>query len=303
MANWGSLIAKVGQMQGSKGMVTLGRKQLLQVAKKAGASEKALQEIGEILGRAKKPQADIAYKVSDQGFTVVAARLRDDKKVLGNIAASVTDLGTETPALKMRMSVGENGKYYTGRGWLDLGGNYNVDDVAMNVSIKNGVWEGSSHIGTLTAGSGRLNAKATIDDLQEAVKKFSPDDAQELEGLTYQSIVNKANELANSWMKYVREAVAGKQKPIYDETNKITNLKDEFVKVDFNKLKEKIKNTSEKKIDIKIADEIFNKYQKEYKDIDIEKFKAFLDGYPGTGKKSVAEALEQFLQKNKKDIS
>lgn len=301
MANWGNLIAKVGQLQGSKGTVTLGAKQMLAAAKKAGMSEKHLQEIGEILGRAKKPQVDIAYKVSDQGFTVAAARLRDDKKVLGNIAASVTDLGTETPAVKMRMSIGENGKYYTGRGWVDLGGNYNVDDVAMNVALKNGVWEGSSHIGTLTAVNGKLNAKATIDDLQEAVKKLSPDDAQEIEGLTYQSAIDKVNELANSWLKYFREAVSGKQRPRYDGPDKVADFGDVKVKsIDeiFQEFRKNKLNT-DKKIDEEIVQDIFEKRPAEGKNINLDKFKDFLDGLPDAGKKSVYDALDEACKKYK----
>lgn len=296
MANWGNLIAKVGQLQGSKGTVTLGAKQMLAAAKKAGMSEKHLQEIGELLGKAKKPQVDIGYKVSDQGFTVAAARFRDGKRILGNGAVSVTDLGTETPAIKMRMSVGENGKYYTGRGWVDLGGNYNIDDVAMNVALKNGVWEGSTHIGTLTAVSGKLNTKATIDDLQEAVKKLSPDDAQEIEGLTYQSAIDKVNELANSWLKILREAVSGKQRPRYDGPDKVADLSDAFVKVDEkvadlgkDKLKtvdeifEKIsKNKNDKKINTEELDEItldtIKKWIKDEENYNLDKLKKLLDG-------------------------
>ena len=278
---------------------------MLEVAKNAGASEKCLQEIGEILGRAKKPQVDIGYKVSEQGFSVAAARLRDGKKTLGNIAASVTDLGTETPALKMRMSVGENGKYFTGRGWLDLGGNYNADDVAMNMSIKNGVWEGSSHIGTFTAGSGKLNAKATIDDLQEAIRKYDTEGASEVKGLTYQSAIDKVNELANSWLKYIKEAVSGKQKPISDKFEKVADLGDvELKSIDeiFEEFRKNKNLIVDKKIDKKIVQDIFEKNNIEKKNINLDKFKKILDGEPGTGKKSAYDALDEACKKYKKDI-
>ena len=249
MANWGNLIAKVGQLQGSRGTVTLGAKQMLAAAKKAGMSEKHLQEIGELLGKAKKPQADIAYKVSDQGFTVAAVRLRDDKKVLGNIAASVTDLGTETPALKMRMSVGENGKYFTGRGWADLGGNYNVDDVATSVALKNGIWAGSSHVGTFAAGSARLNAKATIDDLMEAIKK-NGEDLDDFKGMTsYQSVIDKVNEFTNDWLKYIREAASSKQKSTGTNAERIAEIRARKTRAnDFKDIFEKFKDRNKPKL-------------------------------------------------------
>ena len=278
-------------------MVTLGRKQMLAVAKKAGMSEKHLQEIGELLGKAKKPQVDIGYKVSDQGFTVAAARFRDGKRILGNGAVSVTDLGTETPAIKMRMSVGENGKYYTGRSWVDLGGNYNIDDVAMNVALKNGIWAGSSHVGTFAAGSGRLNAKATVDDLMEAIKK-NGEDLDELQGLSYQSAIDKVNELANSWLKILREAVSGKQKPIYDKVDKVADLGDikaKSVKEIFEEFRKNKNLNVDKKIDEKLVKDIFEKRPAEGKNINLDKFKEFLDGQPGTGKKSFSEALDETL--------
>lgn len=236
MANWGQIISKVRLLQGSRGTVTLGRKQILQLAKKAGAGENALQEIGEMLGKAKKPQVDIGYKVSDQGFTVAAAQFRDGKKVLGNGAISVTGLGSETPLFKMRMGIGEKGHYLTSRGWVDLAQDFNVDDVATNFTIKNGIWESKSHIGQSVGASGRANYKAIMDDLASFLRKHGEEVPA---GLSYQTIIDTANGFANKALKELRKLVAGKEQVVkaVNETVEGVNVKPKSIDEIFDEIK------------------------------------------------------------------
>lgn len=152
--NISKIAAKLSQLEGSSAKIKLGEKQMMALAKKSDepAVAEALQKA---LSKYPKAQAEVAYKVSEQGFTVGAIKIKNGKEVIGRGAASVTGLGTETPIAKVRLNIGKNGEVYTSGGYFDLGKTPKIEDMECALSIKKGVI--TTEVKGWTCGYQRLN--------------------------------------------------------------------------------------------------------------------------------------------------
>lgn len=135
--NISKIAAKLLQLEDTSAKIKFGGKQMMALAKKSDepAVAEALQKA---LSKYPKAQAEVAYKVSEQGF-IVGAEIKNGKEVIGHGAASVTGLGTETPILKTRLNIGKNGEVYTSGGYADLGKTPKIEDMECTLSVKKGV--------------------------------------------------------------------------------------------------------------------------------------------------------------------
>ena len=165
----GKVVQLLTRLQGTQGTVTLGRRQIAKGLQKMGASEK---DIIQIFSEFQNPKLHVSYKGSEQGFTVATAKLMDGKQVLANGAISTNGTGLDN--LKVRMNVGENGKYYTASAWGDLAKELNFGSFKTNASIEDGVWQCTQKIGDNIGGYVKFNAKDSLDDLKHLAVKQDP---------------------------------------------------------------------------------------------------------------------------------
>ncbi len=158
------IIGLVNNFKGTSMRMTLGKKQIVQMAKNK-VSDGFAQTVEKGLGRLKDPKLDVAYKASERGYTVGAYPLRDGKKIVSRGAASITNLGSETPIIKMRLSAGKNGDAFQANEFVDFAHTPRIQDVNMNLSIKNGVIES-------TSGCGRYGASHLKADIPKLTKEL-----------------------------------------------------------------------------------------------------------------------------------
>lgn len=85
-----------------------------------GNNNKAVRAL---LPHAQKPLADVGYVVRD-GYSVMAVRLRDGKKVLNQGVFSTTSDGK---VIKYRMRLGENGSNLSTSGFYDRGAKFDTE--------------------------------------------------------------------------------------------------------------------------------------------------------------------------------
>ena len=104
-----------------------------------------------------KLNADIAYKGSEQGFTIAALTLKDGKNIVGNAAVSVTGAGTRQPVVKTRLSLGHNGETMQYRQACDLAHTPKLEDCAATASYKKGIIEGAVDMNKAGNGYMKIN--------------------------------------------------------------------------------------------------------------------------------------------------
>lgn len=137
MAPLTQIVQGLNRIVGTSARVTLGQKQLLEIARKKCPD--VAEELAGILSKYPKAKATVAYKASERGFTVGAIQLKNGNKVIGNGAASISNVGTENTVMKLRYSFGENGKALRAGGHLDFSKNNTLQDMNIGFNLKNGV--------------------------------------------------------------------------------------------------------------------------------------------------------------------
>ena len=113
MVNISRLITTLGKLEGSLARFTVSGKQMLQGLEKGKNVPTEISDtLAGLIRKHPKLKADVAYKSSEQGFTVGTVTLRDGKQVIGNGVASVSGVGTEQAVVKMRLNAGKMEKFF-----------------------------------------------------------------------------------------------------------------------------------------------------------------------------------------------
>ena len=158
------LIRTIQKLNGSKGAISLGAKQLKFMAKEDKTLAQALATL-------KDPAMDVAYKAKSN-YNVAAFRLKDGKNTVANGAVSLQNRGTTESILKYRINVGENGAVARSNGFIDTGKKLDLEDVEAFVKRKNGVISESVASGDAVRIAAEVNEKQAI-ELAEKIKPGS----------------------------------------------------------------------------------------------------------------------------------
>ena len=195
--NISRLISTLGKLEGASTKFTLTGKQILQRLEKGGGIPTEVSDtLAGLVRKHPKLKADVAYKVSEQGFVIGAATLKDGKKVIGNGAASVSGLGTEQAVCKVRLNAGENGEILRYSGFNDLAHTPKVQELETTSSFKNGILESTSKYG-------KFGAAKTYLDIPKATEAMGLKE----EGAV---ILKSANRILDKITSKLRDLFAGK---------------------------------------------------------------------------------------------
>ncbi len=256
-------VLMIQKVKGTSARVSLNGTKLAEMAKKEGGDEVA-EVISGLVKKHPKLKADVAYKASEQGFTVGAMTLRDGKKVLGTGSMSVTGAGTEEALVKARLNIGEKGEILSYRGYTDLAHTPKVQDIEAAITYKNGILEGTNKCGEFSGSRYRVDIPKTVE--AAGLKE---------EGTVLLKDINKGSA---SIIDKIRNAFAGKygeqvHKPEINLEKKL------------NDLEKVIKDLKQKKADI------------------IKNFNEIENLRPGSGKTSAVDWLEQGVRAHKPEIN
>lgn len=133
------LVRMLPKAQGSAGRITLGAKQLEQIATK---NKKAAKAIKVFTRGTENPALDIAYK-AQSNYSIAGIRVRDGQKVIGNGAISITNPGTNQAVIKYRAADGS----IQANGFINAGGRAKANDIAMNIARKGGQIKADVQVG------------------------------------------------------------------------------------------------------------------------------------------------------------
>lgn len=233
MVNISKIISTLSRLEGCSTRVTLSGKQFLQIAEKGNPGAKVSEVISGIVAKNPKLKADVAYKVSEQGFTVGAVTLRNGKEVVGRGAVSVTGLGTEEAIIKTRLNVGKNGEIAQMSGWNNFAHSPRIQDYELATSLKNGVVETYAKAGEFGSSRSRINIPAAIDAA----------------GLTEEAALamKKGNNFLDQLHKQVRNLFAGKEVDMTVPTFQTSNFKKVNNKnLNFDDISKKLQELSKK---------------------------------------------------------
>ena len=201
--NISRIAAKLAQLEGTSAKIKLGEKQIKklgekQIKKLAENSKPGITEaLQKALNKYPNAQAEVAYKVSQQGFAVGAVEIKNGKEVLGRGAASITVFGTETPIAKMRVNLGKNGDVYSQCGYFDLSKTPKLEDIESALSMKKGIITAESKLGDFASGYQRLDAKKLLEFF--GVEKAGSE------------IIEEGNNYIKKIVKELRKTVSGKK--------------------------------------------------------------------------------------------
>lgn len=158
------LIRTIQKLNGSKGALSLGAKQLKLMTKEDKTLAQALATL-------KEPAMDVAYKAKSN-YNVAAFRLKDGKNTVANGAVSLQNPGTRESILKYRLNIGENGTVARSNGFIDTGKKLDLDDIETFGKLKNGVTSASVASGDAVRIAAEVNEKQAI-ELAEQIKPGS----------------------------------------------------------------------------------------------------------------------------------
>lgn len=149
------LIRTIQKLNGSKGALSLGAKQLKLMTKEDKTLAQALATL-------KEPAMDVAYKAKSN-YNVAAFRLKDGKNTVANGAVSLQNPGTRESILKYRLNIGENGTVARSNGFIDTGKKLDLDDIETFSKCKNGVTSASVASGDAMRIAAEVNEKQAIE--------------------------------------------------------------------------------------------------------------------------------------------
>lgn len=161
------IINLVSKIQGSKGAVSLGKKQLNMMAQENKAIQTIVKEL-------KDPSLDIAYKAKSN-YNVAAFKLRDGKEAILNGAVSLQNPGTKESIIKYRLNLGDKGKAASSNGFADLGQIVDLDNMAVSTVVKNGKTQTQARIGDALGISAKVDQKEILqmtDNVAPEIKEF-----------------------------------------------------------------------------------------------------------------------------------
>lgn len=284
------LVRMLPKAQGSAGRITLGAKQLEQIATKNKEAAKAIK----VFTRGtENPALDIAYK-AQSNYSSAGIRVRDGKKVIGNGAISITNPGTNQAVIKYRAA--DAG--IQANGFINGGGQAKADDIAMNIARKGGQIKADVQVGDAMAHHFVGNEQKLVD----VAKELNADSLLR----KYVDTTRKFQQELDAGMVDVRKGLRGETpampKPL-DKSVTPAELR-KFSKEDKNYVKDCKKLN---KLDKEKFLEKLRKFSKEDK-VEFEKLRKALnkDGFqvyfhPDTGKIGIMKAknLDEVVQKLK----
>ena len=283
------IIRTIGMLQGTKASMSLGKNQLRMARAKMCDPGKAIFD--STLGKLNKPNVDVAYKVSERGYSVGAVTIKDGQKALGNGAISVTGLGTEQSIIKYRLNIGENGKVAQVSGYLDNTENLSLDDVLINIMRKDGITSIKEQVGKAYGVKGAINEK-------EYAKMLDKLSGVPIATTLLDKVTGKANALTAKVQEKVRDFLAGKD--ILPKANKVA-VKDNFEKKAVKVSDEYVENLLNKFKNKDFAHSAINEAKKTIrtpngKEVPIEEFQKTINEYFASSAKTISD-----LAKNGKD--
>ena len=206
------VIGMISKLEGSKGALSLGGKQLNMLAKD--------KKIAQVIGRMADPQLDVAYKAKSN-YNIAAFRLRDGKEVVANGAVSLQNPGTTESIIKYRLNVGENGNILRTNGFGDFGKQLDVDDLGAAVSRRKGITSVEADSGKAFRVAAELNEEEAVGLISRYTGKTEDNVRRGL----YRGIAGHANNIQRNWRE-AGEALSGAPKgPKAGETIAAADLK------------------------------------------------------------------------------
>lgn len=193
------IIKMIQKMEGSKGALSLGAKQLKMLAKED-------TKLAKMLSRVDNPSLDIAYKAKSN-YNVAAFRLRDGKEAVANGAVSLQNPGTAESIIKYRLNVGENGNILRTNGFGDFGKQLDVDDVSVAISRKKGVFSTDIRSGKTAGVSTELDEQKAVD----FISRYTGETENNVRRGLYRGIAGDANDIQRYWRE-AGEALSGAPK-------------------------------------------------------------------------------------------
>lgn len=248
MVNITKLIGVLGKLEGSSARVTMNGKQIQQALAQGKANEVS-EAIAGLVKKHPELKADVAYKVSEQGFTVGAVTLKDGKQVVARGAVSATGLGTEEAVLKARINIGKNGEIFSYSGYNDFAHNPTIQNMETSISVKNGVIESAGKNGQFSQGRCRL-------DIPKATEALGLKDEAAL-------AVKKGNNYIEKSLQTFRDLFAGKEvnmgeKPTMPNALKKVKLSDK-AKI-FKEAKKYVKTPNGKQVPVEELQKTMGEY-------------------------------------------
>ena len=192
------VIGMISKLEGSKGALSLGGKQLNMLAKD--------KKMAQVLSRMTDPQLDVAYKAKSN-YNIAAFRLRDGKEVVANGAVSLQNPGTAESIVKYRLNVGENGNILRTNGFGDFGKQLDVDDLGAAVSRRKGITSVEADSGKAFRVAAELNEEEAVGLISRYTGKTEDNVRRGL----YRGIAGHANNIQRNWRE-AGEALSGAPK-------------------------------------------------------------------------------------------
>ena len=180
------VIGMISKLEGSKGALSLGGKQLNMLAKD--------KKIAQVLSRMTDPQLDVAYKAKSN-YNIAAFRLRDGKEVVANGAVSLQNPGTTESIIKYRLNVGENGNILRTNGFGDFGKQLDVDDLGAAVSRRKGITSVEADSGKAFRVAAELNEEEAVG----LISRYTGETEDNLRRGLYRGIAGHANNIQRNW--------------------------------------------------------------------------------------------------------
>ena len=181
------IIKMIQKMEGSKGALSLGAKQLKMLAKED-------TKLAKMLSRVDNPSLDIAYKAKSN-YNIAAFRLRDGKEAVANGAVSLQNPGTTESIIKYRLNVGENGNILRTNGFGDFGKQLDVDDVSVAISRQKGKFSTDIRSGKTAGISTELDEQKAVG----LISRYTGKSENSVRSGLYSGLADDANDIQKYW--------------------------------------------------------------------------------------------------------
>ena len=192
------VIGMISKLEGSKGALSLGGKQLNMLAKD--------KKMAQVLSRMTDPQLDVVYKAKSN-YNIAAFRLRDGKEVVANGAVSLQNPGTTESIIKYRLNVGENGNILRTNGFGDFGKQLDVDDVSVAISRQKGKFSTDIRSGKTAGVSTELDEQKAVG----LISRYTGKSENSVRSGLYSGLADDANDIQKYWRE-ARNALSGAPK-------------------------------------------------------------------------------------------
>lgn len=187
-----------------------------------------MDDIPRVLSGMDNLSAQVVYGTSKKGFNVAGIRLFNGGESVGSIAASLSGQGVDDAVVKLRTSVGKNGKYAQGNLLADFGKEINLDSADMNISLNNGVCKFFGKFLDACKVNMKLNLKDSADDLVGYATKHNCEFADKISHLNYHTVVGIINKATNNFIKQVKDVIRGTADDI--DPSKIEDILNKLIK-------------------------------------------------------------------------